>query len=92
MEWKYSRLGVLYVEYDPKVHTPTCFAAPWQDPRTDTTKLSYPLNVIEGTLIIVPSYTLHFVGLNESRKKRTIISFDLLPKLPDYQTINEINT
>ena len=22
--------GILYVEFDPKVHTPTCFVAPWQ--------------------------------------------------------------
>ena len=37
--------GVLYVEYDPKVHTPTCFMAPWQDPRTDTTSLDFPKDV-----------------------------------------------
>ena len=45
--WGFS--GVLYVEYVPKVHTPTCFMAPWQDPRTDTTSLAYPQNVKEGT-------------------------------------------
>ena len=84
--WGFS--GVLYVEYDPKHHTPTCFVAPWQDPRTDTTSLSYPQDVKEGTLFIVPSYTLHFVHPNQSRKQRTIISFDLLPKLPDHQSIN----
>ena len=37
--------GILYVEYDPKVHTPTCYVAPWQDPRSDTTSLAYPQNV-----------------------------------------------
>jgi hypothetical protein len=84
--WGFS--GVLYVEYDPKHHTPTCFVSPWQDPRTDTTSLSYPQDVKEGTLFIVPSYTLHFVHPNQSRKQRTIISFDLLPKLPDHQSIN----
>ena len=81
--------GVLYVEYDPKVHTPTCFVAPWQDPRHDTTSLAYPSNVKEGTLFISPSFTHHFVHPNKARKQRTVISFDLLPKLPDHQSINK---
>jgi hypothetical protein len=34
--WGFS--GVIYLEYDPNVHTPTFFVAPWQDPSTDTTK------------------------------------------------------
>jgi len=48
--WGFS--GILYVDFDPKAHTPTCFVAPWQDPRTDTTFLSFPKNAKEGTLII----------------------------------------
>ena len=84
--WGFS--GILYVDYDPVVHTPTCFVAPWQDPRTDTTSLAYPSDVKEGTIIIAPSYTLHFAQPNQSRKHRTIISFDLLPKLPTHQSIN----
>ena len=81
--------GILYVEYDPKVHTPTCFMAPWQNPRTDTTILSYPENVKEGTLFIAPSFTHHFVLPNQSRKQRTVVSFDLLPKLPEHQSLNK---
>ena len=84
--WGFS--GVLYVEYDPKVHTPTCFAAPWQEPRTDRTSLSFPQNVKEGTLFIAPSSTLHFTYPNDVRKPRTVIAFDLLPKLPKHQTLN----
>jgi len=83
--WGFS--GILYVEYDPKVHTPTCFMAPWNDPRTDTTSLAYPQNVKEGTVIITPSFTHHFAHPNKVRKQRTIISFDLLPKLPDHQSV-----
>ena len=79
--------GILYVEFDPKVHTPI-FVAPWQDPRSDTTSLAYPQNVKEGTIFISPSYTLHFVHPNQVRKHRTIISFDLLPKLPDHQAVD----
>ena len=85
--WGFS--GVLYVEYDPKVHTPTCFMAPWNNPSTDTTSLTSPKNVEEGTVFITPSFTHHFVHPNQVRKQRTVISFDLLPKLPDHQSINK---
>jgi len=85
--WGFS--GVLYLEYDPKHHTPTCFVAPWQDPRSDTTTLAFPPNVKEGMIFIAPSYTLHFVHPNTSRKRRTILSFDLLPKCPTHQSIND---
>jgi len=85
--WGFS--GILYVEYDSKVHTPTCFMAPWQDPRYDTTSLAMPKNVKEGTLLISPSFTHHFVHPNQARKHRTVIAFDLLPKLPDHQSINK---
>ena len=81
--WGFS--GILYVEYDPKVHTPTCFMAPWQDPRTDTTSLAFPPHVKEGTVFIAPSFTHHFVSPNKARKQRTVISFDLLPELPQHQ-------
>ena len=84
--WGFS--GVLYVEYDPNIHTPTCFMAPWQDPRHDTTSLAMPKDVKEGTVFIAPSFTHHFVHPNKARKQRTVISFDLLPKLPDHQAIN----
>ena len=75
----YGFSGILYVEYDSKLHTPTCFVAPWQDPRSDTTLLSFPKDVTEGTIVIVPSFSLHFVYPNQSRKQRTIVAFDLLP-------------
>ena len=85
--WGFS--GILYVEFDPQVHTPACFVAPWQDPRTDTTLLAYPQNVKEGTLFIAPSFSHHFVNPTESRKQRTVISFDLLPQLPEHQSLNK---
>ena len=73
--------GILYVDYDPEVHTPTTFMAPWQDPRIDTTLLTNPPYVNEGIIFITPSYTHHYVEPNHSDKIRTIISFDLLPQL-----------
>ena len=84
--WGFS--GLLYVNFDPEVHTPTCFMAPWNDPRNDMTNLVYPKKVKEGTLVIAPSFTHHYVEPNKSRKQRTVISFDLLQKLPDHQAIN----
>ena len=83
--WGFS--AVLYLDYDNKVHTPTTFICPWQDPRTDTTSLIMPENVKEGTMIIFPSYTLHYVNPNHSHKTRTIIAFDLLPETPDHRTL-----
>jgi len=85
--WGFS--GILYVEYDSKVHTPTCFMAPWQDPRSDRTSMAFPQNVEEGTVFIAPSFTHHFVHPNQVRKQRTVIAFDLLPQLPEHQAINK---
>ena len=82
--WGFS--GILYVEYDPKVHSSTCFMAPWNDPRTDTTSLAHPQNVKEGTLFIAPSFTHHYVAVNNVRKPRIIISFDLLPQVPIHRS------
>ena len=84
--WGFS--GILYVEYDSKVHTPTCFVSPWQEPRSDTTSLAYPQNVKEGTVFIAPSWALHYVNPNQTRKQRTVVVFDLLPELPEHQSIN----
>ena len=84
--WGFS--GILYVEYDPKVHTPTCFVAPWQNPVSDTTSLAFPSNVKEGTVFIAPSWALHYAEPNQTRKPRTVVVFDLLPELPKHQAIN----
>ena len=84
--WGFS--GILYVEYDPKVHTPTCFVAPWQNPVSDTTSLASPSNIKEGTVFIAPSWALHYVNPNRTRKRRTVVVFDLLPELPEHQSIN----
>ena len=80
--WGFS--GIIYVEFDPEVHSPTTFVAPWQEPRTDTTSLSMPKDVKEGTMFIAPSSCLHYVSPNNTRKRRTVISFDLLQKCPDH--------
>jgi len=84
--WGFS--GILYVQYDSRVHSPTCFVSPWQNPRNDTTSLAYPPGIKEGVLFIAPSSTLHFVDPNQTRKERVILAFDFLPQLPVHQSIN----
>ena len=83
--WGFS--GIIYVEFDPKVHKPTHFVAPWQEPTSDTTSLALPKNIKEGTMFIAPSSCLHYVPPTTDRKRRTIISFDLLQKCPDHQSM-----
>ena len=84
--WGFS--GILYVEFDAEIHRPTMFVAPWQNPRDDCTSLKYPDGIKEGVLFIVPSSTLHFVEPVFSKKRRTVIAFDLLPEIPTHQRIN----
>ena len=80
--------GILYVEFDPKVHSPTTFVSSVAKIQEVILQLLHNLlGVKEGTIFICPSYTLHFVKPNQVRKHRTIISFDLLPKLPDHQSV-----
>ena len=45
-------------------------------------------NIKEGTVFIAPSWALHFVHPNQTRKQRTVVVFDLLPELPEHQSIN----
>ena len=79
--------GVLYVDFDPKVHTPTYFVSPWQDPRNDATTYAGLKDIREGTIIVFPSYTLHYVHPNSVRKPRVVMSFDMLPTLPRHQSV-----
>ena len=83
--WGFS--GILYVEFDPSVHTPTTFLQPWQNPTSDSTLLVNP-SVHEGMIFIAPSFAHHFVRPNKTKKQRTVVVFDLLPDLPEHQSLN----
>ena len=85
--WGFS--GTLFVQFDPEVHLPPCYVAPWQDPRNDTTHLSFPNNIVEGSLFIFPSFSHHYVHPVQTKKVRTVISFDLLPNPAVHQSINK---
>ena len=80
--------GILYVEFDPKVHTPTCFVAPWQDPRSDTTSLAYPQNVKGGNNLYLSILYITLRSSQSSKKASDDYIFDLLPKLPDHQAVD----
>ena len=40
--------GLLYVDYDEKVHKPTVFVGPWNDPISDTTQLAFAQFTVKG--------------------------------------------
>lgn len=68
--------GILYFDYDDRVHTPSIHVSPWNDPVTDMTVMTAP-PVREGTMVFVPSNVLHFTRPNNSDRLRSIVSFDL---------------
>jgi hypothetical protein len=76
----YGYSGILYVEYDEKVHKPTVFVGPWNDPVSDTTQLAFAPDAKEGIMYIVPSVLLHYAQSNSSNKERVITSWDMLVK------------
>ena len=68
--------AVLFIEYDPTVHTPTVFIAPFNQFVTGM-QLTYMPEVEEGDLILFPSFLLHYTQLNESHVQRTVASFNM---------------
>ena len=67
--------GVLYVKFDPQVHSATSFLSPFPNPYDGGLSYNVP-NVEEGDLIVFPSTIAHESLENKSDKPRTIISFN----------------
>lgn len=67
--------AVCFVDFDPKYHMPTIFCNPLLADATNTNFV--PPNVDEGSLIVFPSYVLHFTQSNLSDVERLILSFNL---------------
>ena len=67
--------AILYVEFDPQVHSATSFLSPFNNPHEGDIHYHVP-NVEEGDLIVFPSTIAHQSLENESDKPRTIISFN----------------
>ena len=71
---------VLYVEYDPKVHLPTTFYSPFNNPWSGRLQIFEP-PVREGDLVIFPATVAHNAPENKSDKRRTIVSFNIRGKV-----------
>ena len=83
--------SVLYVNYNPKVHSATKFLSPFgYGAGTGGMIQRYQPDVKEGDFIIFDSNIMHEALPNESDEKRTIISmnFQTLPLIP----IKQYNT
>ena len=66
-----------YVCYDPLVHTPTQFVAPFNNPISGMVTQYEPDGIVEGDLILFPSYLPHYTKPNLSDKERVVLSFNL---------------
>ena len=72
--------SVIYVEYNPEVHSPTRFFSPFRDVWSgDCT--TFEEQVEEGDMIIFPSSILHEAPANQSDIRRTIVSYNLRGKV-----------
>ena len=69
--------GLLYLEYDPIIHEPTKFIAPWNDPVTDNTQISHLPNPKTGVIYIWPSHLLHYADSMKNNKLRMVTSWDM---------------
>ena len=67
--------SILYLDL-PKDSPKTTYIQPWTDHETDTI-LYVEVPIIEGDIIIAPSFVLHFSSPNKSKNKKRIISWDM---------------
>tara|TARA_B100000902_G_scaffold67021_1_gene73326 strand:+ start:4071 stop:4640 length:570 start_codon:yes stop_codon:yes gene_type:complete len=72
--------AVVYMDYNPKYHTPTHFLSPFGDFETGTSRVFVPPKIAEGSIIIFPSMLNHFTIPNDSDVPRTILSFNMSKK------------
>jgi len=67
--------AVCFIQFDPKYHTPTVFMNP--NVADDQVTNFIPPGIREGSLIIFPSYVLHYTAPNTSNVDRVILSFNM---------------
>ena len=68
--------GILYLDL-PEGSSLTHYIQPWNEIENDTT-IYYPLNVTEGTIVVVPQFVQHFSPPHLAKKgKKRIVSFDM---------------
>ena len=69
--------SVCYVDYDPEVHKPTHFYAPYLNFINGSVIDHIPEGIEEGSIIFFPSAIGHCTVPHHSDKTRTILSFNL---------------
>ena len=70
--------AVCYLEYNPELHTPVRFIAPFTD-LFDGSMVEYnPENVTEGSILFFPSALLHHTLPNRSDVRRVALAFNLI--------------
>lgn len=67
--------AVCFVDFNPKYHVPTIFCNPLLADAMTTNFI--PPNIDEGSLLVFPSYILHFTQSNLSDVDRLILSFNM---------------
>ena len=85
--------AVLFVDYDPSVHTSTIFVSPFNH-FINGLQLQYRPECTEGDLILFPSMLLHYTLPNTSNVRRTVCSFNLtvdMDNLPLSWTPDELD-
>jgi hypothetical protein len=67
--------GILYLDL-PKDSPKTVYIQPWNDYGDDTVS-NCKLPIVEGDIIIVPSFVMHYSKPNKSENTKRIISWDM---------------
>ena len=67
--------GILYLNL-PKDSPVTDYIQPWQNYETDQCWY-VKVPIVEGDIVIVPSFVFHFSNPNKSNSKKRIISWDM---------------
>jgi len=67
--------GILYLDL-PEESPVTTYIQPWNDFISDTTFFN-EIPVSEGTMIITPSFVMHYSSPNKSKDKKRVISWDM---------------
>ena len=67
--------GILYLDL-PKDSPKTTYIQPWHDYTIDSVP-NVTIPIVEGDIVIVPSFVLHFSKPNKSKNKKRIISWDM---------------
>jgi hypothetical protein len=75
--------AIVYLDYNPKYHSPTGFISLTNHFDTGTSSLYFPNDIDDGSLVVFPSVVNHFSKRNDSDVPRTILSFNM-GKRPNY--------